>query len=430
VIGLVGPEDSVALALRAAAEIGLADSVIARTYATPDQAPELARELDRVCQVVLFTGRVPYTFTKATGDHRAQLDWVAHSGIDLYRSLVVLLRTFEGRLPSLSIDTIEGEVVTEVWRDLALDPPTTVLPLTGDDGELEVDSTDEIVAFHLDAWRSGSVEACLTCLRSVYDELVRQDVPVFRVEHTRAAIRDALDRARQVSQTMQTEAQQIAVGLLELAPGEATWTAPGAHTSAFHHLVDLLHGRVQEVDQRTQMLFTTWGALQTELNRSPGGLLPGTARRGLALGFGLGATVPRAEENARRALALARLDGTPSVVFTDGTVRRLDDEHPPGQITLRSTDPGTLGLARALDMSPTSVQRLAVALQSLDTRAVTAQDLAESLRVGLRSARRILVKLERSGIVSRNGSVTGPGAGRPRTVFRVDLEKLLPELSD
>jgi predicted transcriptional regulator len=438
VIGIVGPEDSVALALRVAAEIGLADSIIARTYDVADQAPGLARELDAVCQVVLFTGRVPYIFTVATGEHRAQLDCVAHSGIDLYRSLVLLLRTFDGHLPALSIDTIEGEVVAEVWRDLSLEPPTTVLPLTSEGESTTARSTDDIVTFHLDAWRSGTVEACLTCLRSVYDQLVRQGVPVFRVEHTRAAIRDALNRARQTLQTVQVEAQQIALGLLELLPNTDPAATGGPPQERYEpepfavarkHLVSLLHGRVQEVDERTLMLFTTWGTLQNVLNRPGSGaeLMPADLRSGVALGFGLGATLPRAEENARRAVALARVDRTTCVVFTDGTVHRLDDDRPGRTITLRQTDPRTLELARALDMSPTSFQRLAAALQNLDTRALTAQDLAEALRVSVRSARRTLLKLEQGGVVTRNGSATGPGAGRPQTLFKVELEKLLPD---
>jgi predicted transcriptional regulator len=429
VIGIVGPEDSVALALRVAAELGLADSVIARTYDVADQAPELARELDTVCQVVLFTGRVPYIFTIATGEHRAQLDCVAHSGIDLYRSLVLLLRAFDGHLPALSIDTIEGEVVTEVWRDLSLDPPTTVLPLTSDGDSTAVQSTDDIVTFHVDAWRSGTVEACLTCLRSVYDELVRRGVPVFRVEHTRAAIRDALNRARQTLQTAQVEAQQIALGLLELLPTAEPVATAEPLAAARRHLVSLLHGRVQDVDERTLMLFTTWGTLQNVLSRPGSGaeLMPADLRSAVALGFGLGATLPRAEENARRAVALARVDRTTCVVFTDGTVHRLDDDRPGTTITLRQTDPRMLELARALDMSPTSFQRLAVALHAVDTRALTAQDLAESLRVSVRSARRTLLKLEQGGVVTRTGSATGPGAGRPQTLFRVELEKLLPD---
>jgi hypothetical protein len=257
-------------------------------------------------------------------------------------------------------------------------------------------------------------------------------VPVFRVEHTRAAIRDALNSARQTLQTAQVEAQQIALGLLELLPDTETGRTGSAaeqFAAARRHLVSLLHGRVQEVDERTLMLFTTWGTLQSVLNRPRSGaeLMPEELRSGTALGFGLGATLPRAEENARRGVALARVDRTACVVFTDGTVRRLDDDGPGRTMTLRQTDPRMLELARALDMSPTSFQRLAVALQTLDTRALTAQDLAESLRVSVRSARRTLLKLEQGAVVTRNGSATGPGAGRPQTLYKVDLEKLLPD---
>ena len=55
-IGVIGPADSVRLALEIARAEGI-DQVIARSYETVDQAPSLARELDPVCQVLLLTGR-------------------------------------------------------------------------------------------------------------------------------------------------------------------------------------------------------------------------------------------------------------------------------------------------------------------------------------------------------------------------------------
>jgi hypothetical protein len=432
VIGLIGPEDSVALTLRVAAEIGLVDSVVARTYKTPDEAPRLARELDSVCRVLLFTGRLPYSLAMADAPHRAQLDCLAHSDIDIYRSLVLLLRRFEGRLPVLSIDTIEAETVAEVWRDVLLEPPTTVLPLTGDPGSAAaLVKTDDVVAFHMNAWRSGSVEGCLTCLHSVYDALSNQGVPVYRVEHTRAAIQAALHRARRAAEASQMEAQQIAVGLLEHRLADETTgrvTAQGntpAVRSAFKRLVDRLHGRAQELDGNTSMLYTTWGALQDELNRSGEQLVPEGLRFSMSLGFGLGATLPRAEENARRALAMARIDGTPAVVLTDGTVRQLNSAHPRSTIALRHTDPRILELSKAMEMSPTSVDRLSAALRTLDTQAFTANDLSESLHIQQRSARRILAKLERHGVASRIGNVAGTDAGRPRTVYKANLDKLV-----
>lgn len=434
-IGIVGPEDSVALALRVAAEMGVSDQVVPRAYHMPDEAPELARELDAVCQVILFSGRVPYSFARSAGEFSARLDFIPHSGIDLYRALVLLLRQYGGRLPTLSIDTIEPEVVAEVWRDLALEPPTAILPLTDDSSGAGVRDSRDIVAFHLAAWSAGSVELCLTCFRSVYDALVAQGVTAFRVEHTRASVRDALTRALQTSQRVLTEAQQIAVGLVEFQQSAQVGTdsEPGGEShdapeQVLEHLRALLHARVQPAGPRTHVLFTTWGVLQRAIRQrrgTSGALLPREFAGQLNLGFGLGATIPRAEENARRALVLAQLERTPHVVFADGSVRRLDGQRQRGSIALRATDSRLLERARDLRINVVSLQRLVNALQHLDAQSLTAHDLADALGMAPRSARRILLRLQQRGIVHPYGRDTGPGAGRPRLVYRVDSEQLL-----
>ncbi len=134
VIGIIGPEDSVARARNVAAELGLAETVLARTYVTWDAAPELAIELDAACTVLLFTGRVPYTIARETLGLRATLDFIPHEGADLYRALVGVLREHRGRLPVISIDTIERFAVDEIYHDLDLEPPAALLSF--DDREL------------------------------------------------------------------------------------------------------------------------------------------------------------------------------------------------------------------------------------------------------------------------------------------------------
>lgn len=416
-IGVVGPEDSVALVLRVAAEMGIAQQVIPRAYEVPDQAPRLATQVDPVCQVILFTGRVPYSIARAAGSLRAHLDFVPHAGIDLYRSLVLLLRAYGGRLPELSIDTIEPDIIAEVWRDLGSEPPRAVLPLTQGAADTPLRSSDAIAAFHLDAWRAGTVEACVTCFRSVYDTLLAQRVPAFRVEHTRTSVRDALSRALQVADRTVAETHQIAVGLLDYA-------SSASRVEVRSRLAALLHARVQPGDGQTDMLFTTWGTLRQTLQQhaDEGALVD----EQVALGFGLGATVPRAEENARRGLALARVERTPHVVFADGSVHSLHDyrhaHQPPAPGGMEARLPGA---ARALGMTSVSVRRVLDALQWLDTSRVSAQDLSDALGVGQRSARRILLRLQRHGVIEPSGTGAGPGAGRPRILYRVHPERLL-----
>jgi len=76
-------------------------------------------------------------------------------------------------------------------------------------------------------------------------------------------------------------------------------------------------------------------------------------------------------------------------------------------------------------MSGASVQRVFVALQQLDTEAITARDLADALGLGSRSARRILQRLQLHGVIEPSGSDSGPRAGRPRTLYRLYPERLL-----
>jgi len=170
-IGVIGPADSTALALSVAAEVGLADVVVGRSYASVETSLGLARELDRVCQVLLFTGRVPYALARASDSLGATLRYVPHSGADLYRTLVHLLRAYRGELPRVSLDTIQPALVREAYEDLGLEPPRHILPLEVDGDPDRVRAAADIVAFHLARFQAGDVDVCVTCLGEVDREL-------------------------------------------------------------------------------------------------------------------------------------------------------------------------------------------------------------------------------------------------------------------
>src|SRR5436190_932393 len=131
-IGVIGPADSTAMALSVGADEGLADQVVGRAYRSVDDAVELAVELDRVCQVLLFTGRVPFALARPRDELSATLRYVPHSAADLYRTLVHLLRENRGELPRISLDTIQPAIVREAYEDLGLEPPGHILPLEVD----------------------------------------------------------------------------------------------------------------------------------------------------------------------------------------------------------------------------------------------------------------------------------------------------------
>ncbi|MFI6819851.1 hypothetical protein ACIBJE_02720 [Micromonospora sp. NPDC050187] len=431
-IGIIGPEDSIRLVQEVAEGEQRSADLTVRAYTRPEQAPELARELDGLCQVMLFTGRIPYTFAAATGGLRAEIDFVPHAGIDLYRTLSRMLLATGGRLPRVSVDTIEADVVRETYHDIEQAPPTEILPIADSSGLL-FSGLDEITAYHRERYESGAVEACLTCLGAVHRDLRDAGVPVWRVEHTRASVRDALRRAWLAAEVRQSRGTQIAVMMIELAepasrqgdPYQAERARLRLREALLEH-AERMRGRLGTIDDRTMLITTTRGTVDSAIARYRAGHASLLTLRGVdvehTVGFGAGTTIAAAEDNARKALALGRSSGDTHVVFPDGEI--YSSRESPVKQRLRETAPGILRVSEQLRLGPLSTRRLLEALHQMDPNQVTARGLADAYGVEARSARRLLKALRAAGFAEEVGLHVSTGAGRPQTVYRVAMQRL------
>lgn len=430
-IGVVGSADSTTRLLEVAADLSMADQVVVRSYEFVEDAAALAAELDGLCNVLLFTGLVPYELTREQrpGLHgRAQ--YVPHGGIDLYRTLALLLREHGGRLPRASVDTIPAELVSEGFEDLGLEAPEHVLSLQTS-GSRATRPTQDVVAFHRRLYSKGEVELCLTCLGSVARELEAQGVPVLRVQHTRSALRDSLVRAALTDRVVRGEDAQTAIAALSASPG-ARVNRRRLRIAA-DALAVVLHGTAAEVDDGLFVVHSTRGSVERLLAQSRwqwwrlGGQIdvPVATR----FGFGVGATVTDAEANARRSLQLAGAGEDIHLVLADGTIVNAATSNGSDSrlARLRHTDDRVLTHARELGLSAMTLARLVAALRNLDVAGFTARELADVYGVAPRSARRLLTTLIESGVAAEAGHQGGPGAGRPQTVYRIAVEKLLPQ---
>ncbi|MEU4778046.1 hypothetical protein [Micromonospora sp. NPDC023633] len=435
-IGIIGPEDSIRLVQEVSAGEGRAGDLTTRAYTRPEQAPELARELDELCQVLLFTGRIPHAFAASAGGLRAEIDYMPHAGIDLYRTLSRMLLANGGRLPTVSVDTIEADIVRETYHDIELAPPTDILPIADSSGLL-FSGLDEIVAFHRERYASGAVEACLTCLGAVHRDLRESGVPVWRVEHTRASVRDALRRAWLAAEIRQSRATQIAVMMIELAEQAGRGNDPyqverqrlRLREALLEH-AERMRGRLSTIDDRTLLITTTRGTVESAIARQRSGHATLLTLRGVdvehTVGFGAGTTIAAAEDNARKALALGRGSGDTHVVFPDGEI--YSSRESPVKQRLRETASGVLRISEQLRLGPLSTRRLLEALHQTDPNEVTARGLADAYGVEVRSARRLLNSLRAAGYAEEIGVHVSTGAGRPQTVYRVEMQRLFDEI--
>jgi hypothetical protein len=423
-IGIIGSADSVGLVSQVASEMGLAEGLVVRSYGRPEEAPGYVRELDPVCNVILFTGRVPHDLATINASPDAATDYIPHSGADLYRTLVVLARQYGGRLPVSSIDTIDADVVRENYDDLGEVPPRHVYApdaiLRGEVG------LQDLVDFHRDLYAQGEVEICITCLSNVRERLEELGVPVFRVTHTRGVVRDSLRRAALTAQLRTATGSQIAVIAIG-AVGSGDEAALKTLAATVDNLSDIVRGRLIAEGPGAYNIATTRGAVEGELQRrrrEVERMLADLDGIGARIGVGFGTSLPHAEEQARYALGIATATKMHSVVMPDGSITRLDDGEQTG-IRVRDTDRRRLEAARQVGIGPITFSRLQAALASLGTNRFTAKEFALAYGVETRSARRLLSGLVDAGLARTSGAQPAPRAGRPQVIYELDVRALL-----
>lgn len=443
-IGVIGPSDSVRLVLAVAAEEGRADEVIGRTYRRPDQAAEIAVELDGLCKVILFTGRVPYLHATTNTTLTAQTQFISHSGDDLYRAIAQILIDRQGVMPRVSVDTLDTETANAAFADLDLAAPVDVFAMVwdelGGDGVEPVRSVataKQITAQHRARFEAGEVDLCLTCLASTRELLRRSGVPVHRIDHTHLSVRDALHNAWLSAELVQSRATQLAVAIISALPADAvrldSHGRERARLAVHHALLDQtkkLSGRLSSVDENTYVITTNRGAVESAILRAEARQssllnLPDLEST-LTVGIGIGESYALAEDHARRALQLAELSRVPTVVYPDGAVKTAAGGV--SSLRLLETTPAMLDLAERIGIGPLSIRRLIDALGQLDAASVTSSSLARAYGVQHRSARRLLTALAAAGLADEAGVSAGPGAGRPQTVYRVDIRAMLRSL--
>jgi hypothetical protein len=406
-IGVIGPLDSVDLVIQTAAELELGDLLLTRVYEEPAEAVDLALELDDACGVLLFTGWVPYRLALRSDSLRARLQHIPHDGTDLFRTLAALLMK-SPTVPRFSVDSMLEAGVQEALEDL--DISATVATTLSFDVDNPASLTNELASRHADLHARGEVDVCLTCLDAVYRELRRRSVPAVRIRHARSVVRTALTTAASDAELERAVSTQLAVVAVETS-------GPEPHV---HALAKEVGGQlVRWHNPSTAILHTTRGAAVRWLETQSARPDPSVDQPRDAIGIGSGSSPAEAETQARRALTLARREGVPYLVASDGYATPASNVAP--SFSSRGAPrPGT-----GTQLSYITMQRLHRSLRQIGSDGVTAASLAAAHGVAPRSARRILRRLVDNGVATLAGEEHSAGAGRPQAVYRIDLDALL-----
>jgi hypothetical protein len=305
-----------------------------------------------------------------------------HEGYDVTRLSVDTLPTAD------VIATLEGAgLPTDHVRTLPYRPRMT---------------SEKAIAFH----RRGKPHAVITCLRSVYEALC-DDMHVLRLVPSVHSVRVAVRQLLLTAEGQVQEDAQIALGLVETESDDGLLREAAA-----------LGGTLAAFRAGTHLLVTTRGALYDATGGFTG--LPMLSRlavggRVVHVGFGVGRSAAEAENLARRALARARRIGNARAVLSLRDTDIVLDSVPSGA----AAKPSLSVISRRVGLSVPTLEKLVKARDASPGEPLTTKEIAERLAVQQRTARRMLHRLELSGLAERTGNLTSGTSGRPLTLYRL-----------
>ncbi|MDH4619242.1 transcriptional regulator [Brevibacillus sp. AY1] len=389
--------------------------------------------------MLLFTGPLPHHIAqKHLGTTRPML-YVPYTGTSLYRALFAVIHQTKDadkvEQLHLSIDSLDKAEIMECLEELQI----CTEGLFSRPFQLG-ESTDELVRFHYELWKQNRIHAAITCITSVFLQLRELGVNVLQITPTKSSIRNTLQRVILEGKVVQQSSSQIAIGIVgfynEAKPYRKTFSEYEIQRKKL-----ALHNVLLDYGEETQALVdwtenneirfvTTRGVIeQNTKNFKEADVLDKIAQQTCftpSMGIGFGKTANEAEMNAHLALDKAKQNGSGVgyIMEQDGTLHGpLGDEfHFP--YSLRSDDPQILEWAKRAGVSVGTMNRLLSFLKSNGKYQITSWELAHGFGISLRSARRILSKLENSHLVQVIGEEQPLTKGRPRQVYALHVKTL------
>lgn len=146
----------------------------------------------------------------------------------------------------------------------------------------------------------------------------------------------------------------------------------------------------------------------------------------VAVGYGIGNTVPHAITNVRSAIKEAKFSGNSYIRDAAGNlIGPLDSEN--RMVIDTHSFPDVSHIAKKCSLSTMTVQKLITNVRLSGSDKITTQELASRFNITVRNANRILTNLCKGGVAKPIYTQTSSSRGRPVQVYELDFDAVSDE---
>jgi hypothetical protein len=428
-VGVLGAKDTVDLMMDIAKANYNDLSFSYFTYNNHADISEILSKHRSMIDVWIFSGQVPYAIAKEANLIDNNAFHLELNGSSLFKTFLEMTYTDHLKLERISFDTIAENAIFETLGELNL--PLEDIYINSYKG---YKSPQELIDFHFSLYQQNKVRICVTCIRSVYEELKKRNVPVYRIIPTRVAIHQAIRRSRQQGETLHFKRSQIAVQIIQVEDmnniiSENTFSYEVYRLDlklqeAILEYSEAIFGSLLPLGRGNFIIFSTRGLLEDSTVYHPNTLLDNLrliTDQPVNIGIGYGQNALAAEQNARLGLTHAKNQGGNRVVLVDeygymeGPLKR------PQSIGFRFRTEDK-DISEKLTKAGINISTFNKFLAIQDKIGpVSSVNISELLGMTPRNARRILSNLEQHGMAEIVGEEAPTGKGRPRKIYKIGI---------
>lgn len=402
-------------------------------YTDLNELPELLAQHIHEVDGWLFSGPNPYAIAKSIFNEKDNASYCNITGNEIYKSLLEYIYENDKKELYISIDcpfiSDESLSYSAPLEELAIPKQNIFLH----EYTLPFDYSN-ILQFHKDLYESGKTTMALTTIHKVYLNLKELKIPVKRIYTSDTSIRQALNILDQKLTGLYFKRTQVGLAIFKLVDYSSMVEKTGSsyklqklELELKSQLLDLcqkVNGYLSDKGNGYYEIFSSRGLLEDSTPLFQQMIAAIQLNLGLETicGIGFGTTVFSAQLNAHRALTSQKGNTRPSIVIVNETGQITHFYEEGNTLTYRSATktPELVAKLQTANVSITTYNKMLAIIKKMNLSTFTAAQLAQQLNVTERNVQRILVGLNKSGLIVCCGQENLNKRGRPTKIYQLN----------
>ncbi|HLR74099.1 MAG TPA: hypothetical protein VK077_02440 [Virgibacillus sp.] len=426
-IGIIGPEDSVKQILSVAKEFAGVE-FIPFIYKDVYQVDELLLNNTQPIEQWLFSGVLNYNYAlekKLVNEEQAT--YPPLYGSSFFGTLLEAQLSTEKVFENISIDTFSDEEIEKVLSFYNLEAiQMTNFPFNN------YTYIHQLADFHERMYKEGKSELAITSTNYAYVQLKEKNIPVYRMKPSYLSIKLSLNVLIERAQANRFKKSQIAI----------IGCSVNFHLEKRRNIYYTYKMKQEELDVKKELLFLAEQVSGSFVSIGNGFYLIYTNRGEIGhdiekhmiqlsrkinnlhqltptLSIGYGETAAQAEQHVylgtkqeREGFSLVIVDESQQI-----TIRQEKDVDHPVQFSITSMGEEWQKKVKHAGISVSVLSKIISLTKHYHRAEFSSQDLTRWLKCSDRNARRILLQLERGGLIKQCGELQTGSRGRPMKLY-------------